>query len=153
MTLRLGGIQLCLRRLTGVAWIALAFSACAGVKARPADAPDGSRARIISAETVERSGARSMWDAIKLNVKHAWFTESAKGDPERIRTRGASTVSLFEDMRIFVDGALITDLNVLSETPARHIGQIKVLSGIDATTYYGTMSGDGVILITTRQGG
>ena len=93
-----------------------------------------------------------MWDAVKLNVKHTWFTENSKGDPQRIRTRGASTISLFEDMRIFVDGALITDLKILDETPASHISQIKVLSGIDATTYYGTTAGDGVILISTRSG-
>ena len=125
---------------------------CSGIRARPADAPDGSRARVVSAEDVERSGARTMWEAVKLNVKHAWFTETPRGEPERIRTRGASTIALFEDMRIFVDGTLITDLNVLNESPAGHIAQIRVLSGIDATTYYGTTSGDGVILISTHKG-
>ena len=108
---------------------------------------------MVNAETIERSGARTMWDAVKLNVKHAWFTESGRGDPQRIRTRGPSTISGFEDMRIFVDGTLVTDLAILDETPARHIHEIKVLSGIDATTYYGTTAGDGVILITTKGSG
>jgi outer membrane receptor for ferrienterochelin and colicin len=138
----------------GVLWglFVLSVGAC-GIQPRPADAPDGTRVRVVSAETIERSGARTMWDAIKLNVKHAWFTENSRGDPERIRTRGASTVALFEDMRIFLDGAIVSDLQVLDESPAAHIAQIRVMSGIDATTYYGTGAGEGVILIETRSGG
>lgn len=137
---------------TGLLLALVAGAGCSGIQPRAPDAPTGTRVRIISAETVERSGARTMWEAVKLNVKHAWFTENSRGDPERIRTRGASTVELVEDMRILVDGVLITDLLVLNETPARHIAEIRVLSGIDATTYYGTAAGDGVILINTKKG-
>lgn len=141
------------RTMRATVLVTLAAGAgCGGIQPRALDAPDGSRARVISAATVERSGARTMWEAVKLNVKHAWFTESSRGDPQRIRTRGASTLELVEDMRILVDGVLITDLGVLDKTPARHIEEIRVMSGIDATTYYGSSAGDGVILIRTKQG-
>ncbi len=132
--------------------LAATASACSGVRARPADAPDGSRTRVITAAMIEASGASSAWDALLLLVRNAQFTEDGYGNPQRIRRRGASTVHLLEDMPILVDNVRVTDLLVLEKMPAREITRIRVLNGIDATTYYGTGATDGVILIDTKGG-
>ncbi len=127
----------------------LLVTAC-GLRPRPADAPDGSREHIITAEMIEESGARTIWHALQIHVKHTFFTEDGYGTPQRVRRRGASTIALIEDMPIFLDDIRINDVTILEDMPAAEIERIRVLSGIDATTYYGTGAGDGVILIYTK---
>lgn len=127
----------------------LATAAC-GIKARPADAPDASTGKIITAEMVEESGADTIWEALRKLVPSTLFTEDVGGKPARIRRRGASTIALVEDMLIFMDRTRLGDVRVLDELPARSIERIHVLTGIDATTRFGTNAGDGVIQIFTR---
>jgi outer membrane receptor for ferrienterochelin and colicin len=138
--------------LTALIALTATASAC-GIRPRVSDGPDASKGYIITAETIERSGARTIWDALRLNVKHAMFTEDGHGNPERIRRRGASTISLFEDTLILMDGNRVLDFRLLDRTSAHHIEYLHVLSGIDGTTYYGTNAGDGVIVIYTKDPG
>lgn len=106
----------------------------------------------ISGEEVERSGATTMWEALRLNVRYAMFEEDGYGTPTRVRRRGASTIALFEDTMILVDNVRVPDFVILQQMPAHDIDWIQVLSGVEATTYYGTNAGDGAILIFTRGG-
>lgn len=130
--------------------IPIALSGCF-LTPRPI-APDRSSGTIITAADVEASGAETMWDALRMNVKYAMFQENAWGTPERIRRRGASTIVLFEDMMILVDHVRVPDFVILDQMPARDIEWIHVLTGLEATTYYGTNAGDGAILIFTKTG-
>ena len=65
---------------------------------------------------------------------------------------GLRRFMLTEDMRIFIDHVRVTSLQLLASLPATDISHIQVLTGPQATTRYGTNSGDGVILIRTRKG-
>jgi TonB-dependent SusC/RagA subfamily outer membrane receptor len=94
-----------------------------------------------------------MWEALQRTVRYADFGESSTGDPARVHRRGFSSISLTEDMPIYIDRIQVRDLTILDALPAADIEQIQVLSGVEATTYYGTNAGDGVILIRTRRGG
>ena len=51
-----------------------------------------------------------------------------------------------------VDNVRVTDIRVLEQVAASDILTIEVLSGLDATTYYGGTSTSGVILIKTKTG-
>lgn len=53
---------------------------------------------------------------------------------------------------VVLDGIRITDLSFLSTIPAQHIVRIRVVSGIDGTTFYGTNATQGVIFIDTKGG-
>jgi outer membrane receptor for ferrienterochelin and colicin len=87
---------------------------------------------------------------MQQTVKYIIFDETSRGQPDRIRRRGASSLLLFEDMPVFLDDIRIIDILDLDKIPAAQIARIRVLNGIDATTYYGTGAGDGVILIYTK---
>jgi outer membrane cobalamin receptor len=53
---------------------------------------------------------------------------------------------------IVLDGVALADLARLSEMPASDVETMELLTGIQATTYFGTNSGDGVLVIRTKRG-
>lgn len=137
--------------------LALAWAgafAVAGCGIRPRSAvPDADVGRIITAQDVADSEATTMWEALRRTVRYVRFQESGTGDPERVHRRGASSIVLADDARVYIDGVRVRDLTVLASLPANDIERIQVLTGVHATTYYGTNAGDGVILIRTRDPG
>jgi len=112
--------------------------------------PEGSR--IITQVVITRSGARTAWDALQRTVPFFAFRENSNGGPSRIDHRGRSSIVLRDQPMILVDGVELTDFSVLGVMPATDLFEIEVLSGIDATTRYGTNATKGVIRITTRPG-
>ncbi len=138
---------------TAATWAAAALvtTACA-IRPRPA-VPDAGTGTVITAEEIAATEATTMWEALQRTVRYANFGESSTGNPVRVHRRGFSSISLTEDMPIYIDRVQVRDISILDALPAADIEQIQVLSGVDATTYYGTNAGDGVILIRTRRGG
>lgn len=113
--------------------------------------PDGRR--IIGAETIERSGARTAWDALQRTVPFFTFRTNSRGRPTRVEHRGRSSVVLRDQPIILVDGVEVKDFTALGDIPASDLLEIEVLTGVDATTYYGTNATNGVIRIRTKVGG
>lgn len=134
------------------AFAAATVVAGCGIRPRPA-VPDANAGRIVTAEEVADSEATTMWEVLRRTVRYARFQESGTGDPERVHRRGASSIVLADDARIYIDGVRVRDLSLLASLPASDIERIQVLTGVHATTYYGTNAGDGVILIRTRNPG
>ena len=133
-----------------VTMIALLSAAC-GIRPRP-NLPDAQVGTVITAQEIQASEATTMWEALQRTVRYANFGESATGNPVRVHRRGFSSISLVEDMPIYVDRVQVRDISLLDALAAADIERIQVLTGIHATTYYGTNAGDGVILIRTRSG-
>jgi len=124
---------------------------CGGAKPRPSSqTPAGF---VVTAEQIQNSGARTVWEALQLTVPVVSFrgtNSSGAGDNLRIRRRGRSSLYLNDDPRVFIDQVRIADLSALEGMPAGDIAAIVVLSGLDGTTYYGTSAGNGVVLIFTH---
>jgi TonB-linked SusC/RagA family outer membrane protein len=85
------------------------------------------------------------------------------GSGQRIRIRGANSLSLSNDPLIYVDGVLASngrggislggqDYSRLNDINPEDIENIEVLKGPAASAIYGTAAANGVILITTRRG-
>ncbi|MGI8546275.1 MAG: SusC/RagA family TonB-linked outer membrane protein [Gemmatimonadaceae bacterium] len=86
------------------------------------------------------------------------------GTSQRIRIRGANSLSLSNEPLVYVDGNLVsnsTELSVgvggqaasrLNDIAPEDIENIEVLKGPAATALYGTAAANGVLLITTRRG-
>ena len=129
---------------------AIAVSGCS-MRHIPAGAMHD-RDRVITADQITQSGAKTAWDAIRLTVRHINLQSTTDGAPRRMLHRGQSSIVLRDEVRVFVDDLRIADVAVLRQIAAGDIAFMRVLSGLDATTRYGTNSGDGVILIRTRAG-
>jgi outer membrane cobalamin receptor len=107
---------------------------------------DGDRSvRVVTAITIEKSGAQSVWDALERTIP--FYTFHSNG---RVEHRGRTSMYLPDQPIILVDGITLTDFSVLTTMPAADVWFIEVLDGIDATTYYGTNAGQGAIRIYTK---
>ena len=126
-------------------------AACTGAQSaswRPAPPPP---ATVITSEAIAASGARTAWDALRLTVPNVHLRED-RGRAVAIRRRGRTSVYLNDGVRVVLDNARIYDLQVLQEIAATDIRTIAVYTGLDGTTYYGTGSTAGVLVITTTIG-
>ena len=127
----------------------LVVAACAPSTGGSLD-PNAPKGEIITAEAILATGATTVWDALRLTVKHATFTTSGSDEPGAIRARGKSSIQSDDRMLVYVDYMPLTDLRLLQGMSVRSLERIEVLSGIEASTYFGTNAGDGVIHIITR---
>ena len=113
--------------------------------------PDGRR--VIDRLTIEQSGARTAWEALQRTVPFFAFRTNSRGRPTRVEHRGRSSIVLRDQPLILVDGVEVNDVTALGAMPASDLQDIEVLTGVDATTYYGTNANNGVIRIRTKVGG
>jgi outer membrane cobalamin receptor len=141
------------RRWSRVATVALAvvLLGCGHGARNESTAPAGRR--IIDAEAIERSGARTAWDVLQRTVPFFTFRTNSRGRPTRVEHRGRSSIVLRDQPIILVDGVEVKDFTALGDMPASDLLEIEVLTGVDATTYYGTNATNGVIRIRTKVGG
>lgn len=125
--------------------------ACGG--ARPSDVtspPTGGQ--FVTAAQIRQSGAGNAWEALKFTVRTHRFAEE-RGTPVRIYSaRGQGSMVLREEPFVYLDGARLTDITVLRMISAHNLYSIQVLTGPDATTYFGTSAVAGVILLETTLG-
>jgi outer membrane cobalamin receptor len=129
------------------------LSACARNTERgTGDGGRSSDRHVVTAEDIERSGARTVWDAIRHTLPEFSLREGPNGRPARVVKRGQSSILLTDQPLIVLDRIPLTDLARLSEMPASDVQSMEVLTGIHATTYFGTNSGDGVLIIRTKSG-
>ena len=130
--------------------ITAAAAGCVGTGPEPGGGPDVSRGYFITSERIAATGASTVWDALRLTVRFATFTEDRDGRPSSIKARGRSSIKSEERMLVFVDHVPLADIRLLDDMPVTRVERIQVLRGLDATTFFGTNAGDGVIHIFTR---
>jgi len=109
--------------------------------------------RVITADAIEKTGAHTAWEALQRTVPFFTFNNSNNGGAGRVEHRGRSSIMLRDQPMVIMDGVELNDFTSLGVMPAADIEQIEVLTGIDATTYYGTGATKGVIRITTKVAG
>jgi outer membrane receptor protein involved in Fe transport len=135
-----------------LAWLGLLGSAgCGGARSGIEQSSAPSPGRVITADAIAASGAKTAWDAVGLVVPNVQLRE-VRGQPARIQRRGRASIYLDDQVRVILDHVPIDDLQVLKQVAATDILTIEILTGLDATTYYGASSTSGVIVITTTSG-
>ncbi|HTD71736.1 MAG TPA: TonB-dependent receptor plug domain-containing protein [Gemmatimonadales bacterium] len=129
-------------------WVALAHG---GARAGLAQSHAPSAGRVITADAIAKSGARTAWDAVRFTVPNVQLRE-VRGEPARIQRRGRASLYQDDQVRVILDHLPIDDLQVLKQIAAADILTIEILTGLDATTQYGAASTSGAIVITTTSG-
>jgi outer membrane cobalamin receptor len=132
--------------LTAAVLLALpGIAGCAGHMPAGMSNSNAPSPHVITAETIVQSGAKTVWDALERTVHFYVFHSNG-----RIEHRGRSSLVLSEQPILVLDGVRLNDVTVLINMPAADVDTIEVLDGINATTYYGTNAGSGVIRIWTK---
>lgn len=136
-----------------VAGAALAIAACATSGAStPRRIPAGGAHRVVTATQLARLDATNALGALRQVGGPFRLPEAGGSRPVTATTRrGRSSLVLTEaDVTlVMLDGVRIVDLLMLQNVPVSAVRSIEFLSGIQATTRFGTNSGAGAVLITT----
>ena len=106
----------------------------------------------ITAEQIASSGARTAWQVLKASAPMLLTTEDRNGRPASLGRRGRASFYLDDTPMIMLDGVRVPDFRALDDIEAQSIFVIHILTGVEGTTYYGTNSVSGVILIKTKDG-
>jgi outer membrane cobalamin receptor len=114
------------------------------------DAPPGTF--TITAEQIEKSGARTAWQALKQHAPMFQTKDDRNGRPASLGRRGRASLYLDDSPAILIDGVRLPDFRTLDDIDAQSIFAIYIYDGIEGTTHYGTNSVSGVILIRTKDG-
>src|SRR6266511_1601487 len=86
-----------------LAWVALASAVgCGGARAGTEQSSAPSTGRVITADVIATSGAKTAWDAVRLTVPNVQLRES-RGRPARIQRRGRASIYLDDQVRVIVD--------------------------------------------------
>ena len=107
-------------------------------------------ARFITAQQIERSGARDVWEVLKRHAPGLDMRETPSGEPTRLTSRGVSSIYLTAEPLVVLDGVRMVDFRSLRQIRAETVESIEIVSGADATRRYGTGGGNGAIVIKTR---
>jgi outer membrane receptor for ferrienterochelin and colicin len=140
-----------LRRFWSLGLGLVCAAGCGGARAGIEQSSAPSDGRVITADAIAASGARTAWDAVRFTVPNVQLRE-VRGQPARIQRRGRASIYQADQVRVLLDHVPVDDLQVLKQVPASDILTIEVLTGLDATTHYGAGSTTGVIVITTSSG-
>jgi TonB-dependent starch-binding outer membrane protein SusC len=125
----------------------------------------GTNSASISAQEIERAPITKMADVLVGRAAGVQLQGVAGsiGTSQRIRIRGANSISLSNEPLIFVDGVQFSntrggfavggqDYSRLNDINPEDIANMEILKGPAASALYGTAAANGVILITTRRG-
>jgi len=125
----------------------------------------GTNTASISAQDLEVAPITKMADVLVGRAAGVTMqgVAGSVGTSQRIRIRGANSISLSNEPLIFVDGIQVSnskggiavggqDYSRLNDINPEDIANIEVLKGPAASALYGTAAANGVLLITTRRG-
>jgi hypothetical protein len=135
--------------LLGLGFVSAA--GCGGARAGVEDTNAPSGGRVITADAIAKSGAKTAWEAVRLTVPNVHLRER-RGRAAGIERRGQASIYLDDQVRIILDNVRIYDVQLLQQIAAGDILTIELLTGLDATTRYGASSTAGAIVITTASG-
>lgn len=125
----------------------------------------GTNSASISAAEIDRAPITKMADVLVGRAAGVQMqgVSGSVGTSQRIRIRGANSISLSNEPLIFVDGIQFSnnkggiamggaDYSRLNDLNPEDISNIEILKGPAASALYGTAAANGVLLITTRRG-
>jgi outer membrane receptor protein involved in Fe transport len=137
--------------------LALPFlSACLLAACHPTARPEsatrpqsGTGEFVITGEQMAQLHLRTAWEAVKREVPSLTYTQDASGAPQTVQQHGRASLYLDQTPMLFVDGVHVSDISALQQIPAAQVNVIRILTGLAATTEYGTHAGGGAILVVT----
>jgi TonB-linked SusC/RagA family outer membrane protein len=125
----------------------------------------GTNNGLINVSDLNQGAITKMSDVLQGRVAgvNLQSTSGTAGTSQRIRIRGANSLSLSNEPLIYVDGVQFSnnkggftlggqDYSRLNDVNPEDIENIEILKGPAAAAIYGSSAANGVVLITTKRG-
>lgn len=128
----------------------LLLSACATAPPRADERPPPDDPGLVTRQEIEASGARSVWDALRLTVS-LHVADDVRGEPAILRHRGHESIVGSPSPILVMDGAILRDFRHLDELPAEDLVSIQVRPPSYAVARYGSLARAGVVELRTRR--
>ena len=125
----------------------------------------GTNTGFVQVADLNKGPITKMADVLQARVAGVTLqsTGGASGAGQRIRVRGANSLSLSNEPLLYVDGVLVSngkggistgggDYSRLNDLNPEEIEDIEILKGPAASAIYGSAAANGVLLITTKKG-
>ncbi len=125
----------------------------------------GTNSGYIDVGNLNQGPITKMADVLQGRVAGVNLATSSgtAGASQRVRIRGANSLSLSNEPLFYVDGVLVSnakggislggaDYSRLNDINPEEIENIEILKGPAATAIYGSAAANGVILLTTKRG-
>lgn len=132
----------CLPRGAWVAclWVlALVLGGCGAGAGTRGEA--GQNQRLITAAEMETAGYSDAFSVVQA-LRPQWLW-----------TRGTTTITQHESIKVYLDGSLMGGPDHLRQISVRSISSIRWLDGLEATNRWGLDHGLGAIVVSTRRDG
>jgi TonB-dependent starch-binding outer membrane protein SusC len=142
---------------------AVVVNAVTGQEQRRAEV--GTNTGFVQVADLEKGPITKMADVLQARVAGVTLQSvgGAAGAGQRIRVRGANSLSLSNEPLLYMDGVLISngkggistgggDYSRLNDLNPEEIENIEILKGPAASAIYGSAAANGVLLITTKKG-
>ena len=126
---------------------------------------NGTNTGSIQVADLEKGPITKMADVLQARVAGVTLQSvgGASGAGQRIRVRGANSLSLSNEPLLYLDGILISngkggistgggDYSRLNDLNPEEIENIEILKGPAASAIYGSAAANGVLLISTKKG-
>lgn len=125
----------------------------------------GTNTGYIDMSTLSQAPITKMADVLQGRIAGVNLATSSgtAGASQRIRVRGANSLSLSNEPLLYLDGVLISnakggislggaDYSRLNDINSEELENVEVLKGPAATAIYGSAAANGVILLTSKKG-
>lgn len=104
---------------------------------------------LITAEEIGRTGATTAWEALRAAGTFLTLSEGRSGADARASHRGRSSFLLSAQVLVVIDDVVMVDVAALRDVRADRVYWIRILSGLEATSVYGSAGGNGAIVVKT----
>lgn len=109
---------------------------------------------VLDREDIADSRARTALEVIERAARHLNIQRTREGTPVRITHRGVDSLILDPQVLVVIDGNPVRDVaNHLRDIPAASIDFVQILSGREAAPRFGSVAGNGAILVLTSARG
>ena len=125
----------------------------------------GTNPGYVKVDSLNMGAITKMADVLQGRVAGVNLQGAAgtAGSSQRVRIRGANSLSLSNEPLLYVDGVLVSnskggislggqDYSRLNDINAEEIDNVEILKGPAASAIYGSAAANGVILISTKRG-
>ena len=126
---------------------------------------NGTNTGYVKVDSLNQGAITKMADVLQGRVAgvNLQSASGTAGSSQRVRIRGANSLSLSNEPLLYLDGVLVSnskggfslggqDYSRLNDLNPEEIDNVEILKGPAASAIYGSAAANGVILISTKRG-